>query len=163
MARHFSIKKFNREVQQLIEEGYTPPSQLSVAQTLYQGVVIPVELNRGGQVRTYREALVAAEKFKPGAKTWYTYERYLNELKEFKAELGKSFTYKGFLKEKRAQYKRSIDTAFGEGYFDISTIPSSELRDILNQAWDETKSDPDGSATFADHLQDVLYSYGYQT
>lgn len=167
MGKHFSIKKFNASVRQLVSEGYIAPTQKAVAQMLYPGVVIPNELKRGGEVMTYREALAVAEKFKPNAKKWYPYERYLSELKGLKEELGKQFTYQGFKDAKRAEYKRSIDIVFGEGVFDISQLSTEELRDLLNDVWDRVKSgsngqvDSIGSASFEMHLKEALHEYGY--
>lgn len=144
-----------------MDKGYQAPTQKVIYQTIYAGVIRPNELVGGGKVLTYKEALAMAEKWRPNAKEWYPYERYYEDLTGLIDELGTQKTVKGFEKAKRKGYQRSIDSAFGEGYFDIGDIPTEELRDILNEAWALTRADPDGSPTFAEHLQEVLLSYGY--
>lgn len=151
-----SIKQYNALVRRLTSEGYTPRTQGAVLSTIYARVVIPPELNRGGELMTYKEAVDFLFRRFPEYKGKYTYEQYKADLKGLYSELRGQRTYKAFINTKRRQYQREIDGVFGKGYFDIDEYSTEYIRDILNEAWRLAKHDPDGSASFAEHLQQIL-------
>lgn len=154
---NISIKKYNELVRRLSSEGYTAKTQGSVLSTIYARIIIPPEMKRGGELMTYKEAKEFLFKRFPGYHGTYTYEDYQAELKALYTELRGQRTYSSFIKTKRKEYQRSIDEAFGKGYMDIDEYSTAYLRDILNKAWNMAREDPDGSSSFADHLQELIY------
>lgn len=159
MALKFNVNRYNKVVRELKSEGYRAPTELVKYPSLFGDLVFGNESKRSGEVRTYQELVNYRKK-----KGWryYSEDTYYKELNALRKELGSDYSKKGFLESKKAEYKRSIDTAFGyENAIDVDAIPLEDLRDILNEAWRATKADPDGSPTFYEHLIEVMQSYGY--
>lgn len=151
-----TIEGYNALVRKLSEQGYTVRTQQAILSTIYGSIVIPPELSRGGEVMTYEEAARFFEARTKRPRSEYTRAFYDQEVRDLFAELGDEVTYEGFLAEKRRQYQRSIDEAFGEGYMDIDEYSTEYLREILNEAWRLAKEDPDGSSSFAAYLNQIL-------
>lgn len=161
MAR-FNMKQFNLDIDRLKLMGLTPRTEMAVSQTIYNQIVGEVGTKQSGYILTYREATTRLKR-KGLLQGYFTYDYYkglrnalIGELKE-KGEL----TYSSTLQTRRGTYESEIRENLGyvEG---LSDIPFEDLRDILNEAWTQTKDDIDGSATFAEHLRQVLFDYGYQ-
>lgn len=161
MSLKFNIERYNKMVRELKNMGYMAPTELIKYPSMFGDLVFGREQKRSGEVRTYAE--LAEYRTKKGWR-YYDEATYYDELNALRKELGVEYSKQGFLKTKREQYKRSIDTAFGmDNAIDISSMSTEELRDILNDAWRLTRADPDGSPSFYEHLIEVLNSYGYST
>lgn len=156
MAR-VSIKRYNELVNRLKSEGYTAKTQQAVTSTIYSRVVIPPELKRGGEIRTYKESLEYLRKTFPNYDARrYTHELYLRELKGLYDSLRGERTYSAYMNTKRRQYRRSIEIAFNKKV-NIKGYTTNQLRDLLNEAWSQAREDPDGSSSFGEHLRQILY------
>lgn len=154
----FSISEFNKNLAEIASKGYTYPTQQVYLSTIHSRIIVPPELAGSGRIRTYNEAVQYAKKLGVDLPKFYSYEDYIKELKELKEELGKSFTPKGFYEEKREDYKAQIEDAFEreELEYDIDSIPTEVMRDLLNEAWHRAKADSAGSPTFYEHLMEVV-------
>lgn len=156
MAR-VSIKRYNELVKRLKAEGYTAKTQQAVTSTIYSRVVIPPELKRGGEIRTYKESIEYLHKNFPKYDTRrYTHEVYVRELKGLYDSLRGERTYNAYMNTRRRQYRRSIEIAFNKKV-NIKGYTTDQLRDLLNVAWSQAREDPDGSSSFGDHLKQILY------
>lgn len=158
----FSIAQFNRNIEEITSKGYTYPTQMRYESTIHSRILVPPELKGAGKIRTYKEAIEYANKRGVDLAKFYSHDDYIQELKELKEYLGKKFTPKGFYKEKREGYKAQIEDAFQESAYDfnIDNYTTENLREILNEAWNRAKEDPDGSPTFYEHLMEVLKEWG---
>lgn len=156
MAR-VSIKGYNELVKRLKSEGYAAKTQQAVISTIYSRVVVPPELKRGGEIRTYKESIEYLHKNFPNYDARrYTHDEYLSELQELYKSLRGERTYNAYMNTRRRQYRRSIEIAFGKKV-NIKGYTTEQLRDLLNVAWSQAREDPDGSSSFGDHLREILY------
>ena len=158
----FSISQFNRNIEEITSKGYMYPTQMSYESTIHSRIIVPPELKGAGKIRTYKEAIQYANKRGVDLEKFYSHDDYIQELKELRIYLGKKFTPKGFYEEKRKGYQAQIDDAFQIGgySFSIDNYTTEDLRDILTEAWNRAKDDPDGSPTFYEHLMEVLKEWG---
>lgn len=156
MAR-VSIKSYNELVRRLKAEGFTPRTMQAALGSYYSVIVFPQELKRGGEIRTYKEVKAYIAKNFPNMTGRYNYSKYQSLLKSLYRDLRGERTYNAYMNTKRRQYQRSIDIEFGAGKFNVSEYTLPEIRDILNEAWRAAREDPDGSPTFGEHLQQLLY------
>lgn len=155
MAR-VSIKRYNELVRRLKAEGFTPRTMQATLGTYYSVIVFPQELKRGGEIRTFKEVKEYIAKNFPTMTGRYNYSMYQAQLKSLYSELRGERTYNAYMNTKRRQYQRSIDIAFGAGKYNVRDYTLPEIRDMMNEAWRSAREDPDGSASFGEHLQQLL-------
>lgn len=146
-------QRLNIIIEELQKEGYTYPTQYAYMQEAFDQIIIPPGMKNSGKIKSLTDANKYIER-KFGKNFTLSKSEYYEQLRDLLSEIKDINTKQKFLKEKREQYKVEIDQYLNG--IDISNYSTSELRDILNQAWRQTKEDPDGSPTFSDHLYDIL-------
>ncbi len=150
------IDKLNRAIMRLKSEGYTYPTQYSYMQEAFDRIIVPSGVKNSGTIRTLEQVNNFLDKRFGEKAIHMTQEEYGQDINILSEKLKPIDTRAKFLKEKRAEYIDTINSNLGQLDSKVHNLPTSQLRDILNEAWRRTKLDADGSPTFVEHLMEII-------
>lgn len=149
------ISQINKTVDEISSRGYNYPTMNSYLQDRYQYIVIGNERSGGGHLRTYKDVIEYGKSIGKDVRQFYTYQDYTKDLKAIKNLLGDYQTVEGFIESKREQYINDIERWIGEEV-DVSGLSTDELRETLNNAWNNAKSNPEVYSKFASYLEQEI-------
>lgn len=155
---YWNAERLNKNIEKIINEGYTPPTQLYRIQQRFGRVIINNSLKNAGYVRSYTETNEFLLRNYGKRAHLLTEKEYNQILRELQNELGSERSLQGVVREQRKHLMDIVDdmnTLLDEDY-NPERLSTKQLYDAVKRAGEMAKGDSRGSPSFYEYLSDIL-------
>ena len=161
MIKYYTAEQINREIEKMIEGGYTPPTRLQRVQEGRKILIVDNSLMGAGFVRTYEQARKYFQR-RHGKDKEYTkaeYKESLKELNEFlQSDEKPELTFKQVESRERQRIKLILDdleTVTGKHY-NIEDYDTKALNEAIKEAGQRVLEKHSNSPKFYEYLSDII-------